>query len=156
MRSYVFPTLIACIVTALYLFKAESLCSFISLHQIKMELIFSGVFNISAILTGFLMTIYCFIAVSSNAFISKIHKTNVYREIKRFLLITTVITFVSTICSLVLSSLNLKLAEPSLALNIAFSLWIFFTTLGITFFLSCLHFFMILSDEVPQRPIGGG
>lgn len=156
MRSYLVPFGITCAVTTMYILWSEQICLFLSAKQIKVELIFSGLFNISAILTGFLMTIYCFIAVSSNPFISKVHNTSVYQEIKRFMLATTVITFISTICSLALSALSLELTEPSFGLTFAISLWVFFTTLGIAFFFSCLHFFLILSDDVPKKPIKGG
>lgn len=156
MRSYIIPFSLSVAVTCFTVIYSHEFCISIPAIGLNIKTIFEGFFNISAILTGFLMTIYCFIAVSSNPFIEKVQNTQTFGHIKHFMLTTTIITFLSSICSLILSAFDLKLDGESFGETFLISVWIFFSTLGIFFFLSCLHFFLILSDDVPKKPVTGG
>lgn len=156
MRSYIIPFGISVMVTALAVFYSPELCKTIHEINLNVKIIFEGFFNISAILTGFLMTIYCFIAVSSNPFIEKVQSTGTFIQIKHFMLTTTVITFLSSICSLIISAFDFSLSGEIFWETFLLSLWIFLSSLGVLFFLSCLHFFLILSDDIPKQPISGG
>lgn len=156
MRSYIVPLVISVLTTVITLWEFKYICLFISNSSLKIDAVLSGVFNISAILTGFLLTIYCFIAVSSNSFIEKVQATKTYSEIKKFMLTTTLVTFLSAFCSLIYSAFQFTFSADNFWQAFGMSVWVFFTMLGITFFMSCLHFFMILSNNVPKQPVSGG
>lgn len=150
------PYLIPALSTLVFYLLFENIIEFLIANKIGMNVIYNGVFNIAAILTGFLFTIYCFIVVSNNPFLDRIQNTETFKSIKCFVLRTTIISLFSSLYSLILSSIDINYYPASSYIKIVLCAWIFITLSNFSYFFHCLLHFMLISDNIPQSRIRGG
>jgi hypothetical protein len=143
-------------VSLLYWFFRSEVNTFLSVCNINIEVLFSGAFNIGSVFTGFLFTIYCFISVNSNLLIDKIKTTKTFQSVKKLLFKTTLVNLTSTVISLVMSSFGWGLSNLSDFQEYAIVGWFFIFTASLSYFIYCLHCFLIISNGLPQSKTKGG
>ena len=102
---------------------------------------FNAIFQLAAVLTGLLFSIYCFVIVSSNPFIEKVRTTTAYQRSKTYVKNTLYIGIVLTFLSSFATAIKFKAdIETGVFILLAVSAAWWFRR-----FIGCLHRFNILS-----------
>jgi hypothetical protein len=154
--SSLYPAIIPVIITALFEWYHRGIYGFLELIDFQMSDFFSGTFNFSTVLTGFLFSIYCFIIVTSNPFIERIQKSKTFQEVKGFLVTTTVLGLLSGIFSLLLSCFKLGPDKITRFQQTVLDGWMFIFLLTVFYFLCAVRHFMVLSNDMPVTRTPGG
>jgi hypothetical protein len=112
------------------------------------DAIFSGVFDLLSIFTGFLATFYVFVVTKGNTFLERIKRTASYRlvlTLLRFTIVWSVLIIVYSYSLMVISPKNYELLSP---MGIAVGFWLFNVSLIAVNFVRCVgHFSTIVSTE---------
>lgn len=125
--------------------------------NIDLKELFGAIFNLFGLVTGFLVTFYLFLAVSSNAFIDRVRKTKTFRNVLRLMAWTAAIAGAVTLYSLSLSVYDL--GHPVLGS------WAFWVTLPLMAGIglvawnagwSLYLFGILVRDDLPPPRIPGG
>jgi len=125
--------------------------------NISLTGLFYGLFDLFAVLTGFLLTFYLFLAVSSNAFIDRIRKSKTFRYVMRLIVWTIALAGLITLNSLGLGIYNLE--SPSLWSG---DYWVTVPAIflsGTVFWnvgRSIYFFGLLANDDLPPSRIPGG
>lgn len=110
------------------------------------EAIYSGVFDLVALFSGFLATFYVFIATRGNRFLRKIQHTNTFKMMLHLLRFTILWSVGLIGFSYILMVLNIKEFEfPSVEVALVY-FWVFNITLIVTNFVRCVLQFMMVTD----------
>lgn len=152
----VYPYLLPIILAATFAYYSTDIYLFAAACGVSLQQIFSGIFNISSVLAGFLFSIYCYIAVSSNPFIERIQNTSTFRSVIAFVLRTTIVSSISAMFSLVMSSFKWEGVTISFYESVAITTWFFLFCLNIAYFAYCMHSFTLLSRDIPTPQVRGG
>lgn len=100
-----------------------------------------AIFQLSAVLTGLLFSIYCFVIVSSNPFIERVRTTTSYQRSKTYVWHTVSMGMALTLVSLLMSVAKF----PQMLESVILILLALFTCWWLVRFRGCLKRFEILS-----------
>lgn len=108
--------------------------------------IYSGVFDLISIFTGFLATFYVFVVTKGNRFLQKIRKTSTFVmmiNLLKFTIFWSILMVAFSYLLMVASPKNLMINQPIFWLVM---FWVFNVTLiGVNFW-RCVHQFAIITD----------
>lgn len=108
--------------------------------------IYSGIFDLVSIFTGFLATFYVFVATRSNRFLRRIQHTQTFKMMLDLIRFTIVWSFWMIGFSYVLMVLNIKNIDvPSAQLFVVF-FWVFNGALIATNFSRCVYQFVMITE----------
>ncbi|WP_421851476.1 hypothetical protein [Oricola sp.] len=115
-------------------------------ESLNYEYIYSGVFDLISLFTGFLGTFYVFVVTKGNRFLQAIQRTPTFAAMVHLLKFTIVWSVGMIVCSYVLVILNPKDLE-FLSVEQAFVFfWVFNVTLIVYNFTRCVRQFGIATD----------
>ena len=118
--------------------------------------LYYGVFDIFAILTGFLTAIYAFLLSSSNAFIEKIRDTSPYKKFLSLVRWTIGFCGIASVVSLVIVVLKFGPVSEFGWQYVLLLAWVWLVAFTVCNIIRCILVFTEVSENVPRGRIPGG
>ncbi len=121
-------------------------------ERVQVGAIYSGVFDLATIFTGFLATFYVFVATKGNAFLERIKLTRTYGMVIRLLKYTILWAAIVALMSYLLAVVEPKdYAVMSLMHGVVF-FWLVNVFVVAVNFARCVHQFLMMAEASNEQP----